>query len=162
MTRVLYDSTTPLDSIPGNAQMVGTYDDGRYAIPFDQVQDRWPHASLVRICVTGDPSSGNCLDVENGDASPDQLDAWAKARLAQGVPEENLAVYCNRSTLPAVLAATKVHLYHWVATLDGTLVIPGYHPLVSPAAVQCIGADAAGANVDISLVFEDGWIPAPK
>jgi hypothetical protein len=157
--RVLIDSTTPLQSIPDTAEMVGTYCNGRFAIPLHVVKARWPKAKHVRINIDADPNLGDCLDIETGDATPNHLDEWAKARLAGGVPPENLAVYCNRATLPAVQQATKLHLFHWVATLDGNLVIAGYRPLHSPAAVQAINANMAGANVDISLVFEDGWHP---
>jgi hypothetical protein len=157
--RLMFDSTTPFESIPSTAEMVATYCSGIGAVRLHDVKAHWPNAKLVRVNVDANPTLGDCLDVENGDATPDHLDEWAKARLAAGVPPENLAVYCDRSTLPAVQAATSLHLFHWVATLDGTLVVHGYKPLHSPAAVQCIGGNAAGANVDISIVFEDGWHP---
>jgi len=147
-----------MQSIPLTAEMVATYCNGHIGVvSLHDVKARWPNAKHVRINVNGDPNFGDCLDVETGDATPDTLDGWAKARLKNGVPPENLAVYCNRTTLPAVQAATDLKLFHWVATLDGTLAIPGYHPLVAPAAVQAINATMAGVNVDVSLVFEDAW-----
>lgn len=157
--RILFDSTTPVASIPLDAEMVGTYCSGDGFIPLHDVVERWPNAKQVRINVDGNPALGDCLDVENGDATPADVDPWAHARLKAGVPMENLAVYCNRSTLPAVQAATSLKLFHWVATLDGTLIIPGYGPLVAPAAVQFIDLQPQGVNVDVSLVIEDGWHP---
>ena len=153
----MLDSATPFTSIPrGWSGMVATYCNGIGAVPEWEVKATFPKASgFVRINVNGDPSQGDCLDVETGDATPDMLDGWLRARTAQGVTD--LAVYCNRSTLPAVLTATSLDPYHWVATLDGTLWIPGYTALVGPAAVQILPASLTGANVDLSIVLEDGW-----
>jgi len=156
--RVMFDSITPLTSIPLTAEMVGTYCNGSLGvISLHDVKQRWPNAKHVRINVNADPGLGDCLDVETGDATPDHVDGWARARLAAGVPMENLAVYCNRSTLPAVQAATSLKLFHWVATLDGTLTIEGYKPWVAPAAVQFVSIP--GLNVDVSLVYESAWHP---
>jgi hypothetical protein len=154
--RIMFDSVDPFNTIPADAAMVATYANGKYAVPLRDVKAHWPDAKLIRINVTGDPFYGNCLDVETGDASAQDIPGWVQERRAKGVTD--LAVYCDRSNLAAVQQAGRgLGLFHWVATLDGTLAIPGYTPLTGPAAVQAINASMAGVNADISLVFEGNW-----
>jgi hypothetical protein len=157
MARVMFDSTTP-HAIPANAEMVAGYVDGAYRWT-DADWARFPHAQQVRITVTADHSRGNCLDVESGDATPSQAPGWIRARHAAGV--NYVTIYCNRSTLAAVDKACQgLSYYRWIATLDGTLHIPGFTPLETPAAVQFANSRMAGANVDVSLVWEDKWHPS--
>ena len=161
MIRVMFDSVHPA-AIPTWAPMVAGYVDGRYAWKAAD-WERFPHAQHVQINVTGDPSyGGDCLDVENGDATPDHAPGWYDARHAAGV--RDLAIYCNRGNLAAVNAAMGTRpFYRWVATLDGTLAIDGHPPLVSPAAVQFAGSSAVGGlPLDVSLVFEPSWHPVPE
>ncbi|HEY6278035.1 MAG TPA: hypothetical protein VIX86_17075 [Streptosporangiaceae bacterium] len=158
MPRVMFDSTTP-GAIPPNAEIVAGYVDGSYAWPAS-AWSRFPNAQHVMICVTGDHTKGDCLDVENGDATPDHAPGWIRARHAAGV--KNVTIYCNRDTIPAIEAACAgLSYYKWIATLDGTLFVAGFPPLAGPAAVQFAGANLAGVNVDISLVWEDNWHAAP-
>lgn len=143
---LLYDSTNPRD-IPAGVQRAG-YCDGIY---------RWSAADLVgavRIAVSAATNDGDALDVENGDATPDQAPGWVSRRRAAGVPRP--WVYCNRSNRSAVefnlkrfgITADQVAL--WVATLDGTQVVAaGPFPV---AAVQYANATLAGGHYDISLV----------
>jgi len=157
MIRIMADSVSldALEQVPG-AALVATYANGKYAVPLATVQARFPGRVGPRINIDGDPNYGDCLDVERFDATPGSIPAWAQARRRFGIT--NLSVYCGQGTLAQVLAVNAgVDLYHWVATLDGSLVIPGFPPTRGPAAVQAINAQAAGLNIDISLVFEDGW-----
>jgi hypothetical protein len=158
MIRVMFDSTTPA-AIPADAGLVAGYVDGSFAWS-DADWQRFPRAQKIHICVTGDHTKGDCLDVEKGDATPGQAPGWIKARQAAGV--KYATIYCNRSNLAAVeKACAGLHYYRWIATLDGILHIPGYHPLIGPAAVQFANSTMAGTNVDVSLVYEPGWHPAP-
>lgn len=157
MARVMFDSTTP-QAIPSNAEIVAGYVDGAFRW-HNSAWDRFPHAKQVRITVTANHSRGNCLDVEKGDATPAQAPGWIRARQAAGI--RYVTIYCNRSTLPAVdRACHGLSYYRWVATLDGTLHIPGFTPLERPAAVQFANSTMAGANVDVSIVWEDQWHPS--
>lgn len=70
MPRLMFDSTTP-SAIPVTAELVGGYVNGQYAWSSAD-WNRFPGAQQVRINVTGDPALGNCLDVETGDATPEQ------------------------------------------------------------------------------------------
>jgi hypothetical protein len=158
VARVMFDSTTP-EAIPPNAEIVAGYVDGSFAWPAS-AWARFPHAQHVMISVTADHSRGDCLDVENGDATPAQAPGWIRARHVAGAT--NVTIYCNRSTLPAVeRACAGLSYYKWIATLDGTLFIPGFPALAGPAAVQFAGASLAGVNVDVSLVWEDNWHKRP-
>lgn len=158
MIRTLFDSTD-LTAIPLTVDspytLIGSYCNGRYAVSLADAVARFPTSQHVRINVTGDPSLGNCLDVETGDATPADIDPWAAGRRAAGIG--NLAVYCNRGNLAAVLGTSHEPVFHWVATLDGTLVIPAYLPMRQPTAVQFAPASVTGIHADLSLVFEDGW-----
>jgi hypothetical protein len=156
MPRLMWDSTTLAD-IPAGAEVVATYCDGLYAVPRSEVSKRFPKAALPRINVTGDPAhGGDVLDVETGDATPAHAPAWIRARQAAG--ERYVTVYCARNTLAAVVAACQgLHYYHWVATLDGKMLIAS-HP---DASVQFAGPDLTGIHADASVVWNDAWHPAP-
>ena len=91
--------------------------------------DDWalfPHSYHVRINVTGDPTRGNALDVETGDATPANVQPWIEHH--GGCPDDPLLVYCNRSNLDACVAARNaahsasgIYAFIWEATLDGTI-----------------------------------------
>lgn len=99
---LMYDSVT-LSAIPGNAAAVAGYVDG-YWPTFPDVQKGWPHAHHLSIAVTA-KADADCLDVEQGDASPAQAPAWVKRQLRRGVARP--VVYSSVSQMPAVLAALK-------------------------------------------------------
>ena len=133
--------------------MVAGYVDGIYA--WNQSGwDRFPNATKIRIAISATTNDGHVLDVETGDASPNQAPGWAKMRLASGL--SSVAIYMNRNTRPAVEAAlqsskllnTQVCL--WVATDDGTLSVPtGYYGVV---AVQYANSTLSGGHYDLSNV----------
>jgi hypothetical protein len=159
--RIMFDSVNP-GLIPTTAEIVAGYIDGKYVWSAADWA-RFPNAQKLQINVTGDASHGGlALDVETGDATPADAPAWYDARVAAGV-KGGLIIYCNRSTLPAVESAMGSRSYYrWVATLDGTINIPGYTPLAGPAAVQFLGQEQIGVNVDMSLVMNDGFMPEPS
>lgn len=159
MLDLAFDSTDPA-AVPAGAAMIWYYVDGRYAWP-QSALDRFTGRRLVGINVTGDPShGGTMLDVERYDATPAQAPGWYDARLATGA--RDLAIYCSRDALPAVRQAMGGRAYKLaVATLDGSVVIPGYSWPRTPAAVQAIPARWLPFNCDASLVFDAGWVPSP-
>jgi len=114
--------------IPPNPFAVGGYVNGAITdyIWHTPDWDAFPDSYHVRINVTGDPSRGNALDVEQGDATPGNVQQWIESRGA--AIQDPLLVYCNRSNLDACLAArnaaqnaTGIYAFMWVATLDGTI-----------------------------------------
>lgn len=157
--RIMFDSIDP-SAIPADAELVAGYVDGPQSAWKSTAWTMFPHAQLVKINVTGDPShGGNALDVERFDATPDHAPAWFDA---SGGDAAGLTIYCNRDTLPAVERAMgKRRYFRWIATLDGTLHIDGYPPLEGPAAVQFANSTMAGRNVDVSLVMSDYFHPRP-
>jgi hypothetical protein len=159
--RIMFDSVDPTQ-IPTTAELVAGYVNGSYKWS----EEGWalfPNAGKLTINVTGDAADGGqALDVENYDATPADAPVWFDARTKAGAT--GLVIYCNRSTLPAVEAAMGPDrgFYRWIATLDGTLAIPGFTPFNGPAAVQFAGSAQAGRNVDVSLVVNDGLLPSPS
>ena len=100
MTQQMYDAVDPAN-IPAGAQLVAGYTDGRYS-NLDQIRARFPHAAVVKITVFAFDNTGDVLDVEKGDATPDQAPTWVLKRRHAGHPAP--AVYCDQDTWPAVIA----------------------------------------------------------
>ncbi len=148
---LLYDSDNP-DSIPDGVWAAG-YVDGYAANAWaTRGWARFPNAK--RIAVFGQTNDGDCLDVERGDATPNEAPGWVLWRRAAGVQVP--WVYCNRSNRSLVelalnaagIAADQVAL--WVATLDGTQTVPaGPYPV---AAVQYANSLSSGGHYDLSIV----------
>jgi hypothetical protein len=130
------------------------------AVAFER---RYPNHTVAYIDRgLGDPGNkASIADVETGALQPDQLPDWydqkAKARIAW------LTFYCNRSNLATVHAHLgSRNMFRFVATLDGTIVIPGFVPLVGPDIVQITDAAHLGIHADFSLVLNPGWRPTPR
>lgn len=121
--RTMYDSTTAAD-IPADAQMVAGYVDGRYAWSSADWA-RFPNAVRVRIVVSAGSNDGQVLDVEQGDATPDELPAWLTMRRAAGVDP---SAYVNRSnwqaSRDACARAGVAEPHWWLAAYDGVAEIP--------------------------------------
>lgn len=150
--RLMLDSTTPA-ILPTDVDLVGGYVNGKYAWAHVDWQ-RFPHAAQVRINVTGEHGRGNCLDVETGDASPATAPGWYDS--ITWCPKGQLAVYCNRSNVAAVVAAMgKRDFRLWLSTLDGAM--PQSYAGRRVDAVQFAGASMIGWNADASVVWNNDW-----
>lgn len=116
----MYDSIT-LDAIPAKPQAVAGYVNGRWPT-FPELEKRWPQAARLSIAVTA-RANADCLDVENGDATPGQAPAWVKRQQARGIKRP--VVYCSVSQAAAVLAAlaksgiTRSQIRLWTAHYTG-------------------------------------------
>lgn len=121
--RTMYDAVT-LSNVPSGAAMVACYADGTYQNEAE-ARSRFPHAVIVTIAVRASFNGGQVLDVETGDASPDEAPGWVVMRRAAGADP---TVYCNTSTWPAVKAAFAAAgvapPHYWVAQYDNNPVIP--------------------------------------
>jgi len=150
MTRIMYDSTTPA-IIPKDAEIVGGYVDGNY-VWSDNDWAMFPNARHVRIAVFPWTNDGNCLDVELGDARPDQAPGWVEMRRRAGV---NPSVYMNSSTWPDVRAEFikqgVAEPPYWVAQYDMVAVI-----FDGAIAKQYRNRGPQGQNYDMSVVA-DYW-----
>jgi hypothetical protein len=115
--RTMFDAITVAD-IPADATMVAGYIDGHYA-NLPEMQARFPHATVVSVTVTG--GDADVLDIENGDATPQDAPGWIDAH-----PHGSL--YCDESTWPAVQAAfgSRPLPPIWVAAYDGDPTVPAY------------------------------------
>jgi len=145
---LMWDSTTP-ELIPSWARLKALYVNGKFAAHPDYGRGR------VFIDVTGGaPFGAEILDVETGDATPDHVPGWLRARHQWEIG----TIYCNRDTLPHVVeAANGLPFFLWLATLDGSIptdVITGSGRLV---AVQAYSASMVGVNVDLSAVVDEQW-----
>lgn len=118
---LMADSTRPQD-IPDRFALrpngVLIYNDGPYKWPEDQVR-RFPRC--WRITAEGDPANARYareIDVERFDITPAHAPPYVAARAEYSLFTN---IYCNRSTVAAVLAAKPDMAWvRWhIATLDG-------------------------------------------
>lgn len=159
MTRTMYDSDVAAD-IPANAEMVAGYVDLWSAADWARFL---PNCTRVRIARNAATDDGHVLDVETGDATPEQAPQWAHKRRVAGVEP---SVYMNASTWDAVRAAFTAQGVtepaYWVAFYDG-----GHDATIPAGAVAHQYADSttSGGHYDLSAVA-DYWpgvdpTPAP-
>ena len=168
MNRTMRDSAIPAAIPRPGLDLVAGYYNGRFTwSPTDWARFR-PSVPRVRIDVNGTaPADASVLDVENGDATPQEAVPWVQAR-RKLFPGTAPTIYCNRST--AVLAEAALHAagLHpgieytlWIATLDGDQKAadalakgPGV------VAVQWKGQAQTGGHYDESIVYDPSWHPA--
>lgn len=141
----MYDSVT-VSTIPWGARAVAGYVGGRWPT-YHELVKRYPHSHIISIAIDAEEHA-SCLDVETGDASPDDCARWF--HFVQGairVPK----FYANRSTMPAVIANLRAHgikreQYRlWIAD-------PTDRPHIPPGYDACqYGWNALGRNLDVSL-----------
>lgn len=143
----VYDSVTASD-IPLDAPAVAGYIDG----PFkwnDAHWARFPNAHKIRIATMASTNDGDFLDVERGDATPEQAPFWIRMRRKAGhsVP----GVYVNLSNVVAVLSAfggRNLPVF-WLAHYDGMPTLPsGY------IGKQYANAVLTGHHYDLSIFDE--------
>ncbi|MGB6455709.1 MAG: hypothetical protein WBH47_14630, partial [Streptosporangiaceae bacterium] len=123
----IYDSVTP-SSIPAG-QQAAVYADGSYAASAGQVAG---HANTLWIDTNGSDPRANALDVEPGDATPQQAGTWVAQKLTS-TPNQVAIVYTMRSDWPAVQAAVgqlptwmQSHVRWWIADPTGAPhMVPG-------------------------------------
>lgn len=96
----MYDSVDVAE-IPPHAAAVAGYVGGHWPT-FEKLVVAFPFARRLSIAVTSHEDA-ECLDVERGDASPEDAPAWVERQRERGV--ERPAVYSSVSATPSVLAA---------------------------------------------------------
>jgi hypothetical protein len=123
----IYDSTTP-SSIPAG-QQAAVYADGTYAASPSQLAG---HPNTLWIDTNGSDPHANALDVEPGDATPQQAGQWVAQKLTE-TPNQVAIVYTFRSDWPAAQAAIgqlpqwmQSHVRWWIADPTGVPhMVPG-------------------------------------
>lgn len=143
----MYDSVE-VAQIPSTAEAAAGYVGGDFPT-FHDLQLRFPKRKLVSMAVNTSEEA-DVLDVENGDATPEEAPAWCRRRKARGARPK---LYANLSTMPAVKACLKAagiplaDVDLWVAHYDGLAVIPaGY-------AAKQYTDNALRRNLDASVVM---------
>lgn len=127
--RTMYDAVTARNILNHNRApaLVAGYIDKIKLEPWSASDwDLFPGARKVTIVKKASTRDGVVLDVEPGDATPEQAPGWAAQRRRDGFAYP--VIYCNRSTWPLVrkaFADQKVAppLY-WIATASGRAEIP--------------------------------------
>lgn len=155
--RVAIDSDT-LSALTGHAEIIMTYSD----LVTDEAAFRalYPHSTVLFIDRgLGDPGNkASIVDYEPGTVTLAQLHDKIVAMNERG--EKFPTAYHDRADSADVHAALEgVHHYNGVATLDGTVFVPGDKPLFEPAFVQILPAGKVGIHADLSLVLMDSWNP---
>ena len=157
MTRMMFDGVEA-DSVPGGAAIYAGYVDGEWQ-SYDPLVARYPGALHVSICVTSSDSA-RVLDVESGDASPDEAPGWAARERAAG--NAYPVVYMNSSTWSSVQAAfadqgVPAPLY-WVAAYVGD---PSQVPGIPAGAIALQYYDFGGYDASVVADYWPGLDPAP-
>jgi hypothetical protein len=152
--RTMYDAVTARNILKkdGRPVLVAGYVDRIKLAPWTAADwALFPDALKVRIVKKASTDDGHVLDVEPGDATPEEAPGWAKRRRASGFAYP--VIYCNRSTWPKVKAAFKAQRVepplYWIATATGKREIPE-----GAIAAQYLLDVAPG--IDISVVA-DFW-----
>jgi hypothetical protein len=160
--RTMYDAlSTQAHTIPADAQLVAGYiDAGPVPAAPPWTAETWalfPHAVHVTIATQPGTNDGLVLDVEAGDATPEQAPAWVAMRRAAGV---HPTVYCSESDWPEVRDAFTsrgiAEPEWWIAGAPGSV---GQGNLYAGSVAHQYGDNAAGtaaATWDISAVA-DHW-----
>lgn len=142
--------------LPAKAPIVGGYVNGIYEWPAAGWA-RFPGAAKVRIDVNGRaPTLASVLDVERYDATVADAPRWLGLR--SGFRPGTGTIYCNRSTLPALLAATEgFSFWLWLAAYTNQPAAP--LALGLPARVTLAACQYANLpQWDESAVYSGTWL----
>lgn len=149
-TRTMYDSVDP-DALPRTAELVAGYVTGIYKWP-PHAWSHWARVKEVHIDVNATyPQDSDVLDIERGDAGPNQARAWIEERVKYG----RACLYFSRSSMDAVEAAVTglpgvdVWVADWTGEPHAVRVAPNMHLV----AVQY----ANTPHFDLSVVYDPVW-----
>ncbi|WIY05471.1 hypothetical protein QRX60_17070 [Amycolatopsis mongoliensis] len=159
--RTMYDAVTAANITKANPnpQLVAGYIDKIKLEPWSAADwARFPNARKVTIVKKASTNDGHVLDVEPGDATPEQAPGWAAMRRRSGFAYP--VIYCNRSTWPKVKAAFVAQRVdpplYWIATASGRPEIPE-----GAIAAQYLLDVAPGIDVSAVADYWPGVDPAP-
>lgn len=152
--RTMYDGITAAD-VPGTGWAVAGYSDGRWP-DYPQLVLRYAHLEHVSICTTAAHTGALVLDVETGDATPEEAPGWTTRARTAGIAYP--WVYMNEATWPlvkAAFAAQKVAppLY-WVANYD-------WDPTIPAGAIAKQHTNTPGYDISSVADYVPGIDPAP-
>ena len=159
MIRTMFDGVNPAQ-VPAGAAIYAGYVDGEWQ-SYNELAAANPTARHVSICVAA-TGSARVLDVEKGDATPDQAPGWAETQRRSGNPYP--VVYCNEeNTWPAVKAAftqqgVEPPLYWVAAYVDDAAHVP----VVPDGAIALQYYDYGGYDASAVAAYWPGLDPAPQ
>jgi hypothetical protein len=156
-TMTMYDGVDA-GTVPAGAEIYAGYVDGQWQ-SYDALVSKFPGALHVSICVTASDSA-RALDVESGDATPEEAPAWAAAQRKGGNPYP--VVYMDEANWPAVKAAfsdqgVPAPLY-WVAAYVND---PSTAPAIPAGAIAIQYYDYGGYDASVAADYWPGLDPAP-
>lgn len=103
----MYDSID-VGQIPSNARAVAGYVGGRWPT-FAALAQAFPHAQRLSIAISASESAA-CLDIEQGDARPEQAAEWVRWQL--GNRQVRPVLYASASQIDAILASLEAAGIH--------------------------------------------------
>jgi hypothetical protein len=126
---------------------------------YNQMVALFPHDYHLSIAINASEDA-DCLDIERGDAVPDQAPAWVRRQHARGIRRP--ALYTSMSVMPVVEGALggagipRTAYRLWVADWTGVAHIPSGFD-------ACQWTDHyAGRNLDASLCLDDFFDGYPQ
>jgi hypothetical protein len=157
-TMTMYDGVDA-GTVPAGAAIYAGYVDGEWQ-SYDALVAKFPGALHVSICVTS-ADSARALDVESGDATPEEAPGWAARMRAAGNPYP--VVYMDESNWPAVKAAfssqgVAAPLY-WVAAYVSD---PSTVPAIPSGAIAVQYYDYGGYDASAAADYWPGLDAAPS
>lgn len=132
------------------------YDDGLYN-NVTAIKALFPTKTVIAITVKATDNFGDCLDVETGDATPQQAPGWVKARRQAG--HGGPLVYCSEALWPTVSQcfsnAGVIAPGYWIAAY------PGIGPVLYPGSVGHQFVDHGAWDESVMADYLVGIDPAP-
>ena len=167
MTSITMFDSTELSRIPTDAQAVAGYVGGSWAT-YPKLATLFPKAKRVSIAVNSSEDA-DVLDIETGDATPEDAPAWIKRQEKLGKYRPCLYIERSNAThLLLVLSIAKIsreQIRLWVADWTGVPHICGpSEGLATTSDATQYTDKALGRNLDVSLCAESFFAvkPAPK
>jgi hypothetical protein len=166
MTIQMFDTTTP-EAIPPNPQAVAGYVSGKYGFTWWRDLALFSGAHHLSIAPWADDDA-ECLDVETGLATPDEVPAWVRRQQKRGI--QRPVIYAQVSTMPMILSVLEADglsasaIRMWTAhyTYESHFCGPGcgFGLHLTADATQW-NDKALGRNLDESIVSDSFFGPPP-
>lgn len=157
MTRLMYDGVTPA-SVPPGAALYAGYVNGKWQ-SYAGLVARFPTAKHVTICVNA-TGTARVLDVESGDATPEQAPGWCEDQRRAGEPYP--VVYVGEDNWPSVRSEFGVQAVaeplYWVAAYVDD---PSQVPAIPAGAIALQYFDYGGYDASVVADYWPGVDPAP-
>lgn len=153
MTRILYDSINAADFPASGFDATAGYTSGNWPSSA-AILRRFPHLPHLTIAISA-RRDAQCLDVEPGDATPEEAPAWFDRQKTLGVATP--VIYCQASTTATIRAVMGRRDYlMWSAHYTGKAHICGPGSCSYPQAdgTQWSDKGPRGENVDQSLISD--------